>query len=92
MSATDLLLRAAFTRASLVVAGFDDLRPFLAPVLPASEIALRALPVVERIAPVALLKRYEQLQDLVGQLGRVVAAWELEDTRRLTRRDFAHWL
>lgn len=92
MSATDPLLRSAFARAEQVVAGFDDLRLFLAPVLPAADGALQSLPVVERIASVALLKRYEQLQDLIGQLGRVVLSWEAEDTRRMTRRDFANWL
>lgn len=92
MSGIDDLLRAVFARGVRIVAGYDDVRPFLAPVLPASEAALRELPVVERIASIALLKRYEQLQDIVAQLGRLMIAWEGERTDRLSRRDLANWL
>lgn len=86
------MLRAAFHRAARVIEGYGDLCPFLSAVLPATDAGLRELPVVERIASVALLKRYEQLQDLIGQLGRAVLAFELEDARGMTRRDFANWL
>ena len=81
-----------FVRADRIVSGFADLRPFLASRLPAAESELITFPVVERIASIALLKRYEQLQDIVGQLGRIVLSWELEDISRLTRRDFANKL
>ena len=92
MTGTDALLHAAFRRGQRIVAGFDDLRPFLIDALPASDAELARLPVVERIASIALLKRYEQLQDLVAQLGRLVLSWEGERTDRLTRRDLANWL
>ncbi len=92
MSGIDDLLRAVFARSVRIIAGYDDVHPFLAPVLPASGEALSALPVVERIASIALLKRYEQLQDIVAQLGRLMISWEGERTDRLSRRDLANWL
>ncbi len=92
MSGIDDLLRAVFARSVRIVAGFHDIHPFLAPVLPASNEALSGLPVVERIASIALLKRYEQLQDIVAQLGRLMISWEGERTDRLSRRDLANWL
>lgn len=92
MSAIDPLLRLAFKRSVRIIAGYDDVRPFLAPVLPASETVLNALPVVERIASIALLKRYEQLQDLIAQVGRLMISWEGERTERLSRRDLANWM
>lgn len=92
MSPTVHLITAALARCDAVIAGIDELSPFLTPVLPTTAADFGRLAVVERIASVALLKRYEQLQDLVGQLGRLVLAWEAEDNGRLTRRDFANWL
>lgn len=89
---TDGVIRAAVARCDRIVRGFEDIRPFLSPVLPASEHELEQLPVVERIASVALLKRYEQLQDMLGRLFRAYLDWELEDVRAMTRRDQANQL
>lgn len=89
---TEEVIRAAVVRCDRIVRGFDDLRPFLAPVLPMQGDELERLPVVERIASVALLKRYEQLQDMVGRLFRAYLDWELEDVRATTRRDQANQL
>ncbi len=88
---TEDVIRAAVVRCDRIVAGVDDLRPFLDPVMPLSDDET-ALPVVERIASVALLKRYEQLQDMLGRLFRAYLSWELEDARAMTRRDQANQL
>ncbi|WP_419809016.1 hypothetical protein [Sphingomonas sp.] len=89
---TEDVIRAAVERCDRIVRGFDDLRPFLLPRLPATEDELERLPVIERIASVALLKRYEQLQDMLGRLFRAYLDWELEDVRAMTRRDQANQL
>jgi len=89
---TDALIRAAVARCDRIVEGFDDLRPILAPVLPIDGDDPSRLPLIERIASIALLKRYEQLQDMLGRLFRAYLTWELEDVRDMTRRDQANQL
>lgn len=86
------LIRSAVARCDRIVAGFDDVRPFLEPVLPVKGDDMTHLPVVERIASVALQKRYEQLQDMLGRLFRAYLGWEAEDVRAMTRRDQANQL
>ncbi|HEX8556224.1 MAG TPA: hypothetical protein VF695_16085 [Sphingomonas sp.] len=89
---TEDLIRAAVARCDRIVAGFDDLRPMLAPVLPVTGDGLAELPLQVRIASIALLKRYEQLQDMLGRLFRAYLTWEMEDVREMTRRDQANQL
>lgn len=89
---TEDLIRSAVGRCDRIVLGFDDVRPILEPVLPFAGDDLTRLPLVERIASVALLKRYEQLQDMLGRLFRAYLDWELEDVRAMTRRDQANQL
>lgn len=89
---TEEVIRAAVERCDRIVAGFADLRPFLEPILPVAGDDLACLPVVERIASIALLKRYEQLQDMLGRLFRAYLSWEAEDARAMTRRDQANQL
>ena len=89
---TEDLIRSAVERCDRIVMGFDDVRPFLEPVLPFSGDDLTQLPLIERIASVALLKRYEQLQDMLGRLFRAYLDWEIEDVRAMTRRDQANQL
>lgn len=84
------VIRGGVARCDRIVAGVDELRPFLAPVLPVSGNDLSALPVIERIASIALLKRYEQLQDMLARLLRAYLTWELEDVRAMSRRDQAN--
>lgn len=84
------VIRGVVARCDRIVAGVDELRPFLDPVLPVSGDDLSMLPVVERIASIALLKRYEQLQDMLGRLLRAYLSWELEDVREMSRRDQAN--
>lgn len=86
------MIRAAVARCDRIVAGVGDLRPFLDPVLPIAGSDIDGLPVVERIATIALLKRYEQLQDMLGRLFRAYLDWEAEDVRAMTRRDQANQL
>ncbi|WP_375398491.1 hypothetical protein [uncultured Sphingomonas sp.] len=87
---TGEVIRAAVARCDRIVQGYDDLRSLLGPVLPVVEEQFDLLPVVERIATIALLKRYEQLQDMLGRLLRAYLSWELEDVRAMTRRDLAN--
>jgi hypothetical protein len=89
---TEDVILAAVARCDRIVAGVDELRPFLDPILPVSDDDFSKLPVVARIASVALLKRYEQLQDMLGRLFRAYLDWELEDVRAMTRRDQANQL
>lgn len=84
------VIHAGVARCDRIVAGIDELRPFLEPVLPVSGDDLYALPVIERIASIALLKRYEQLQDMLARLLRAYVSWELEDVRAMSRRDQAN--
>ncbi len=92
MNTSDELLRAALRRSRRVIAGQRELVPLLEPILPIDEDSIEQILLAERIASVALLKRYEQLQDLVGRIGRLVITWEGGDTEGLTRRDLANWL
>ena len=89
---TAAVITATLARCDRITAGFCDLQPLLQGVMPLTVDGLSRLDTPQRIASVALLKRYEQLQDIVGRLGRAVAAWELEDVQEMTRRDFANWL
>ena len=86
------VIRAAVARCDRIVAGVEDVRSVLAPFLPAEGDDLDTLPLVQRIASVALLKRFEQLQDMLGRLFRAYLSWELEDVRAMTRRDQANQL
>ncbi|MEP9402370.1 hypothetical protein [Sphingomonas sp. VNH70] len=92
MSDTDAVLRATLLRCRRLSDGIDELRPLLAAHLPTDATALDALPLVERIACIALLKRVEQLQDMIARAVRLVATWELLDTAAMTRRDIANWM
>jgi hypothetical protein len=73
---TEDLIKAAAARCDRIVAGFDDLRPILTPVLPIIGDDPSRLPLIERIASIALLKRYEQLQDMLGRLFRAYLTWD----------------
>ncbi len=86
------VIRAAVGRCDRIVAGIGELKPFLDPVLPVQGDDLATLPLIERICSVALLKRYEQLQDMLGRLFRAYLSWELEDVRAMSRRDQANQL
>jgi hypothetical protein len=90
MSVTEELLRAGAARCERIIAGIDELQPLLAPVLPLSGVAAESLSTIQQIAAVALLKRYEQLQDALGRLFRTYLTWEAEDVRAMTRRDQAN--
>lgn len=89
---TDQIIQAGLARCERIIAGVDELRPFLEPILPVQNDDLDRLEVVQRIACVALLKRFEQLQDMVGRVSRAVLDWEAEDVRAMTRRDLANWM
>ncbi|MGW8189074.1 hypothetical protein [Sphingomonas hankookensis] len=92
MSGADAVLRATLLRCRRLSDGVSELRPILAAHLPAQVSLLEGLPLIERIASIALMKRVEQLQDMIARLVRLVAAWELLDTTTMTRRDFANWM
>lgn len=90
MSKVETIIRDGVARCERIVAGFDDLKGFLAPVLPVRDDDLSLLPLVERIASIALLKRYEQLRDSLGRLFRACLSWEGDDVQDMTRRDQAN--
>lgn len=92
MSDADAVLRATLLRCRRLSDGVSELRPILAAHLPTQVSLLEGLPLIERIASIALMKRVEQLQDMIARLVRLVAAWELLDTTTMTRRDFANWM
>lgn len=92
MSGADAVLRATLLRCRRLSDGVSELRPILAAHLPTQVSLLEGLPLIERIASIALMKRVEQLQDMIARLVRLVAAWELLDTTTMTRRDFANWM
>lgn len=92
VSDADDVLHATLLRCRRLSVGIDELRPILSAHLPTQISVLDALPLIERIASIALLKRVEQLQDMIARLVRLVAVWELLDTAMMTRRDMANWM
>ena len=76
--------------AERVMAGLAELTPFLGGQLPSANDDLSGLAVVSRIASIALLKRFEQLQDQTARLARLAIELELERTDRVTVRDLAN--
>ena len=83
-------LRALTSGAARVVAGIREIGPFVSDVLPVPDDDLAVLTVPQRIASIALLKRFEQLQDLVTQMARLWLTLELERVDRMTGRDLAN--
>lgn len=75
-----------------VVTGVGELTPILVGLLPIELAEFNELDLLQRTACVALLKRYEQLQDLTGRVMRAVVSWEQADTSPLTQRDLANWM
>lgn len=92
MTDTDAVLRSTLLRCRRLSDGIDELRPLLSGHLPTAVSELETLPLIERVASIALLKRVEQLQDMIARLVRLVAVWELLDTATMTRRDIANWM
>lgn len=92
MSDTEAVLQATLLRCRRLSDGVDELRPILSAHLPTQVPLLEALSLTQRIASIALLKRVEQLQDMIARLVRLVAVWELLDTAAMTRRDLANWM
>ena len=86
------VIRAAVARCDRIVVGIEDVQSILRGVLPVADDDLDDLPLLERVASVAMLKRYEQLQDMLGRLLRSYLSWELEDVQAMTRRDQANQL
>ena len=58
----------------------------LAPILPYAGNDLDEVGLIERTATVALLKRFEQLQDLLARAARALASWE-GSSGEMTQRD-----
>lgn len=83
-------LQGLVSGAARVVAGIGEIAIFVIDALPVPDDDLAALTVQQRIASIALLKRFEQLQDLVTQLARLWLTLELERVDRMTVRDLAN--
>lgn len=92
MSDVELVISQALLRCRRVAAGAAELVPLLDAVMPYKGTDAAALPLIERTAAVAFIKRFEQLQDLIARLTRAVASWEGVDATSLTNRDIGDWL
>lgn len=90
MSRVEDVAAGILAGAHRVIVGYRELLPFLEGVLPVLDDDLSTLPVIQRIASIALLKRFEQLQDQSARLARAVIELDLEQHRRLTVRDIAN--
>ncbi len=91
-AATRAVIEASLERCRQVADGVEEVRPDLVDVLPASSIAEVKAIRSASIASVALLKRVEQLQDLLARLMRALVAWEGGDAQAMTVRDLANWM
>lgn len=90
MSRAEAVAFGILAGAQRVIAGYEELLPFLQPVLPVANDDLGALQVIDRIASIALLKRFEQLQDQTARLARTAFELDLERVRGVTVRDIAN--
>lgn len=89
---TRAVIEAALERCRQVAEGVEEVRPDLVGILPArSMVEIKAERSVS-IASVALLKRVEQLQDLLVRLMRALVTWEGADAQAMTARDLANWM
>lgn len=91
MTDPETLAKKALVRCRRVSAGFDELVGPLSTVLPYAGDDLGLLPLDQRTRALALLKRFEQLQDLTARLGRATIAFEGDDAADLTQRDLGNW-
>lgn len=91
-AATRAVIEAALERCRQVADGLDDVRPELTGVLPARSMAEIKADRRVSVASVALLKRIEQLQDLLIRLMRALVTWEGGDSQAMTVRDLANWM
>ena len=90
MSRVEALAASILAGAQRVVAGYLELVPYLEGVLPTENDDLSNLSVIERITSIALLKRFEQLQDQTARLARAALELDLERVARMTVRDVAN--
>ena len=92
MTDTEAFIRHALARCRRVAEGARELEPLFGSVMPFAGHDLADLQLVERTAATAFLKRFEQLQDLIGRVVRAMSGWEGEDAGAMTHRDLANWL
>lgn len=83
------ILEALLEAVERVSTGFDEARELLEPV-PVSPAEFEKLDKVQRIAAAALLKRFEQLQDLLARLLRTALLADGADISAMTARDIAN--
>lgn len=91
MTAVEAFIAQALVRCRRISDGVDELSELLGRLLPYQGSDLEQLGVIERTASVAFLKRFEQLQDVVGRTARAIVLWEGSPSD-LTQRDIADWL
>ena len=92
MSTTLTVIGRAVDQCRRLLLGTEELRPLFGAVMPFTGDDLSILSVVERAGSVAFIKRFEQLQDLLSRLVRLIAAWEGADSASMTHRDVGDWL
>lgn len=83
------ILRALLEAVERVSTGFEEARELLEPI-PNSPGEFNRLNKVQRIATAALLKRFEQMQDLLARLMRTALLADGADISTLTARDIAN--
>lgn len=92
MTGPEEVLRATLARCHRLAHGLEEVRGLLDGVLPFTGDDLDQLALAQRVASVALLKRIEQLEDMVGRLARATIDWTGGDAREMTQRDVANWM
>lgn len=92
MIETEAFIIQALARCRRVAAGAAELVPLFCAIMPFAGEDLADAELVQRTAATAFLKRFEQLQDLIGRVVRALAGWEGDDVGAMTQRDCANWL
>lgn len=90
MTETAAFIGQLLGRCAALRAGIEEIALDLEPLIPATVAGLKGATRHQRIASVALLKRVEQLQDVLARLLRALAAWRGQDAAGLSLRDLGN--
>lgn len=90
MTDTALFIRQLFDRCAALLTGVDEVLVDLVALTPFTVERFQSATRHQRVASVALLKRMEQVQDVLARLLRALAAWQGRDAAALTMRDLGN--
>lgn len=79
-------------RCERVAAGAEAVKALFAAIMPFAGNDLNDLSLQEQAGTTAFIKRFEQLQDLLARLVRLIAGWEGVDAGSMSQRDLGDWL